>query len=259
MNRDRSPQRCFRSVMLHALTMMLLVYVASPGQAQQPDKRVETRKRLAEMNTKVGELYRTGSYADAERLAREGLALSEQTFGPKHAISAMLLGDVAMCRLALGDLATARRMDERVVDLLEAALGAESKETARALNNLAECVRDMGDAKGAKGLCERSLAIRERVLGPDHPSTAKSLDELAMCLCSLGDAASARTLLERSLAIRRKACADATWSCSRGARPDAASSPQARGSWAWRALSSWQGRGRFWCPSGRSLTRRRGR
>jgi CHAT domain-containing protein/Tfp pilus assembly protein PilF len=150
-------------------------------------------------------LYQAGKYAQAAKVARQLLALREQTLGPGHAAVGTVLINLAEIDLAQGRPAQAEPLFKRGLAIWEKALGPGHADVAKTLNSLAVLYRDQGRLADAEPLFKRSLAIREKALGSGHPDVGQSVNNLAVLYQDQGRFADAEPLLKRSLAIREKA------------------------------------------------------
>ena len=153
------------------------------------------------LDTKVVRLYREGLYADAERVARESLALREAS-DPDHPDMAKSLNNLAAMLHAQGRYAEARPLYERSIDIKAQALGRDHPDVATNLINLASLVAELGDYSEARKLFEEGLATKRAKLGPKHPDLPHGLINLAQLLTDLGESAKARALYEECLGIQ---------------------------------------------------------
>jgi tetratricopeptide (TPR) repeat protein len=158
----------------------------------------------AHLSKRGGQLWDSGEYTKALPLYEEALNICRQKVGENDPNTAMALGNLARCHLALGDTATALPLLERALKIFEKDPGPRDTNLSLGLQNLAACYLQLGDAPKALPLFERALAIREKSLGPKHPRTAKTLNNLASVHQAMGDSAKALPLFERALAIHEK-------------------------------------------------------
>jgi len=77
----------------------------------------------AALDTKAGELYRAGKYADAIQLARRALALREKALGPDHPDVALSLANLGLLYDRQGRYADAEPLYQRSLAIREKALG----------------------------------------------------------------------------------------------------------------------------------------
>ncbi|MGR7023053.1 tetratricopeptide repeat protein [Geodermatophilus sp. URMC 62] len=142
----------------------------------------------------------------AERPPRERLlALTELTYGPESAETAVALINLGNAWRGLGRAAKARELFERALDIEERAFGPDHPEVASTLTNLGNAWNELGRAAKARELFERALGIQERAFGPDHPEVASTLGNLGNAWRELGQAAKAREFFERALDIEERA------------------------------------------------------
>ncbi len=118
-----------------------------------------------------------GRFAEAERLFRDALQLSEQS--PEgDARRATSLNNLAFTLHAQGHYLAAERHYREALAMREAALGTDHADVAQSCNNLAELYRVLGRYAEAEPLHQRARAIRERQFGPEHPEVAQTLNNL---------------------------------------------------------------------------------
>jgi tetratricopeptide (TPR) repeat protein/CHAT domain-containing protein len=162
------------------------------------------RYEFETLNARVGELYKSGKYAEATEHAQRALALAERKFGSGDAVGAAL-NNLALLYGAQGRYAEAEPLCQRALAIREKALGPNHPEVGVALNNLAELYRVQGRYAEAEPLYQRALAIDEKALGPDHHDVGVDINNLALLYDSQGRYAEAEPLYQRALAIREKA------------------------------------------------------
>lgn len=147
-------------------------------------------------------------YAEAERLFREALEISEKAYGPEHRETATCLDNLATCLRKQGRYIDAVTFCSRSLSIREAVLGRKHAHTAASYCNLGFLYRTLGRYDEAHSLLTKSLTIREQALGTDHPYVAESLDRLAGLCRDLGRYEEAARLCERGLQIRRETLGD---------------------------------------------------
>ena len=128
-------------------------------------------------------------------------------FGPRHAIVAHSLRNLALVRRVRGEHDEALALATEAVTIGEAVLGPEHPDMSTFLSTLGMIERGH-DASAAEAHLGRALAISLRTRGPDHPATATALQRLGEVLADRGAHEEARQQLERALAIREKVGAD---------------------------------------------------
>ncbi len=99
---------------------------------------------LMEAYNQYNTLYQQGRYAEAERLAKMALKLSEREFGSSHSTTGVMLNELALVYQAQGRYAEAEPLFRRSLAIDEKALGPEHPDVATVLNNLAELYRAQG-------------------------------------------------------------------------------------------------------------------
>jgi serine/threonine-protein kinase len=152
------------------------------------------RKELGDQHPRVASIthdlattvYRQGTYAEAESLLREALAVRELTRGADSTEVANTVEALGVTLLAEDRLAEARPLLERAITILEARLGPTNTDVANAYNDIGGAYHRAGDYAAALANAEHVLAIREATLGPDHPDVGESLVNTAIELKALG-------------------------------------------------------------------------
>ena len=184
---------------------------AQPAQAPADENPkytpVEQAKldEAAKLNRQGVQLYGQGKYADAEKLAKQVLAIHEEVLGPDHSDTATALDNLAMLYKAQRNYAEALPLFQRSLTIREKALGPDHPSVATPLNNLASLYEAQGNYTDALPLLQRALKIREKALGPDDPGVAAALNELAVLYQDQGNDADALPLFQRALKIDEKA------------------------------------------------------
>lgn len=146
--------------------------------------------------------YKLGQYSEAEPLAKQMLAIAEESAKPETI--ARCLGRLGLIYRAEGRYAEAEPLLKRALGIREERLGPEHVDVAAALVALAEVIRYQGRCAEAEPLVTRSLAIREKALGPDHLGVAASLNELGSVYKDQSQLSKAESFYKRALAIREQ-------------------------------------------------------
>ena len=162
------------------------------------------RQRWRSLNQEVMAHYRAGDYGKAGALAREALAIAENTFGTDHPNTARSLNNLAVVLRDQGRYGEAELLHRQALAIGQKVLGAEHPNTAASLNNLAAVLDAQGRYGEAEPLHRQALAIVEKVLGAEHPDTALSLNNLAAVLDDQGRTGEAEPLYRQALAIVEK-------------------------------------------------------
>jgi CHAT domain-containing protein/tetratricopeptide (TPR) repeat protein len=161
------------------------------------------------LNVEAVRLVHQGKYREAEKKARDALAMCEKALGEAHPDTARSYNNVASSLQALGKASEALPLYKKALAISEKALGQAHPDTALSYNNVAYCLQSLGKASEALPLYKKALASREKALGEAHPDTAQSYNNLAYCLQALGKASEALPLYKKALAIREKALGEA--------------------------------------------------
>jgi tetratricopeptide (TPR) repeat protein len=105
-------------------------------------------------------------YADAERLLKRSMAVTEKAFGPDHPDVAQALNNLAAVYVRQGHNADAERLFKRSVVTFEKTLGPNHPDLAGILENLAGLYKDQGRYPDAIALFKRSMTIRAKAGSP---------------------------------------------------------------------------------------------
>jgi CHAT domain-containing protein/tetratricopeptide (TPR) repeat protein len=183
----------------------LATFCLIPISVAQESRDVQSSVRQAEeLNEQIDKLTKEGQYASAIPIAQKAVALSENTLGPLHPVTATALNTLGKLYRITGDYAKAEPLLQRGLAIREKTLGPEHPDTANSLHNLGALFYVRGLYSKAELLYQRSLAIREKSLGSEHPDTAASLNNLALIYADTGAYDKAEPLYERAIAIREK-------------------------------------------------------
>jgi serine/threonine protein kinase len=192
-------------------------------------------------------LYIEGKLAEAETVAREGLAMQRKlrvatadyrgglntlalilSSGGKPTEAELLyrealplseheagnrqrasvLGNLADLFRRQGKLAEAEMMNRESLTLFRKLLGNEHPSVAHALHNLASTLELENKLAEAEKINREALALERKLLGNEHPDVASSLHNLALVLHREGNHAEAEILMREGLLLQRKLLGD---------------------------------------------------
>ncbi|MGH8239666.1 MAG: tetratricopeptide repeat protein, partial [Steroidobacteraceae bacterium] len=143
----------------------------------------------------------TDAYAQAERLAREAIAIFEVTVPAMHP-------DRIMAELALGEVLRSQNRSDEAVEMFSAALqkqlrlfGSNSAAVADTLDSLAMVRYSQGQLLDAEKLSRDAIASALIAYGHRHPTTASMGTTLARTLIALREYPEAEATLRQSLEI----------------------------------------------------------
>jgi len=176
-------------------TWLTLLYLTSATLAAESNPQ----QQLA---FQFGNLVQASRYAEAEAIARQGLALSQQ-IGRADWVSDWL-GKLGGLYSKQSLHAKAEKAYQQLLALEERVQGPQSFEVAVCLRRLGEVHEAQHCPKEAAAAYKRSLEIAEKLAGPDNPNVAMAMEDLALVYAELKRDAEAEALLKRSLAIRIK-------------------------------------------------------
>jgi tetratricopeptide (TPR) repeat protein len=186
-------------------------WAAAPPPAHRPLTPAE-RQQITALVKRMTEQGSRGGYEEAERLARQVLALHERVQGKGYwltvdartmverwqwlrrvpaerradVIRAETLESKAKALRARGRYRNAEQTNREALALWKKAAGEKHPCTAASYNNLAANLNAQGKYAEAQRLVERALTISRKVLGEDHPDTAQSYNALAAVLWTQG-------------------------------------------------------------------------
>jgi eukaryotic-like serine/threonine-protein kinase len=159
----------------------------------------------AEMLGVLGGIYRDlGSYARAEPLLREAVALSRAAHGPRHASTAAMQYELAGLLMLMGRRDDAEALHREALAARRASLGAGHPDVALSMSALATVISRGGDYEQAEQLHRDALAILLRHYGEDDERVAEALDRLGSTLRARGDYAGAEDVWRRTLDVRTR-------------------------------------------------------
>jgi tetratricopeptide (TPR) repeat protein len=212
------------------LAVLLAGVWAAAGPAAAPPGGLDAtrRARLADLEEGLKKYAQAGQLAEAEKLARQALALRRRWQGESHwrvtaarleaerwqqlrgvpperrreLGEALRLLDEGTRRQDRGRHAEAEEVLRQAMKTFRALLGEDHPETARSCAGVAYNLGAQGKSRLAQPLYEKALALRRKALGEAHPDTATSYNGLAFNLQAQGEYAQARALYEKALAIR---------------------------------------------------------
>ena len=142
---------------------------------------------------------RSGDWLAAANTWRQTLALSEQSYGPNHPVTAILLRNLATVYRRQQLYRKSEVLAQRSITILEARFGSEDSSLVPSLTTLAEVYFEERRYTEAGRLLERALAVG--ATNPDgHYATA--LHDLAAVYQVQGNLKKANPLYEQALRIR---------------------------------------------------------
>jgi CHAT domain-containing protein/Tfp pilus assembly protein PilF len=177
-----------------------LVLVAGPlgdAAAQDATARAEVDKLLRHARS----LKEAGKLAEAARAYEQLVKKASAVYGPRHAVTAVQMNNLAKLYQAMGRYAKAEPLLLRSLRILEAELGKDHLDVAECLNSLALLYQATGQHARAESLMRRSLRITEARLGKGHRYVASGLHNLALIYKTTGQYARAEPLYRRALTI----------------------------------------------------------
>lgn len=157
-----------------------------------------------ELNAELIKRHNEGNYAEALKLAQQGLAIRERILGPEHIETSTFINNLAAMLDSTGNYREAEKYYQRAVRIDEKHWGPEHPQTAMRISNLAMTQLKQARYESAINLLQRALTIIEQKLGPRHPNTAQLLHNLAGAFKDQRKLTQAQTLFQRALAIREE-------------------------------------------------------
>lgn len=174
----------------------------SPGAPGDGGSAPAVDATVAEALLHLGEILTVrGSWAEADSLLRDALAVRREIHGEPHAAVAGVLDALGGLALARGDAERAARTFRRALAMRYELFDPEHPDVAGSLRGLALVERARGNPRSAEWLLRRSLAIVAPAFGAGAPEAAELLEPLAAVRRELGDAGEAEALYGEALAI----------------------------------------------------------
>jgi serine/threonine protein kinase/tetratricopeptide (TPR) repeat protein len=121
---------------------------------------------------------------EAEKLARESLALHTRVMGSDHPDTLNVMVYLAAILRQEKRLAEAENLSRETLASYRRVFGPEQIDTLVVMGNLAAVLTDQAKYSEAEQLYRKTRAIQQRVLGPENPDTALSTYSLG-CLAAL--------------------------------------------------------------------------
>jgi serine/threonine-protein kinase len=145
-------------------------------------------------------------YADAERLARDGLAARARNPAVGFPDASAFLAQIAGLRIYRGDVPAAESLARRALALRQRSLRSDDTLLAGSLEYLGATLRYAGKTDEAVRCYREGIALRERVLGPGDPSVGYALLRLGDIYAEeMERYAEAERLYDRAVPIMRAA------------------------------------------------------
>jgi tetratricopeptide (TPR) repeat protein len=167
--------------------------LSMPAASRSAELRAYLINHLADTDIELG------AYPEAEREAREAMAIlreARQTWSSMFAVAERTLAD-ALC--AQGKLEQARVLAENAVELGKQVLDSQSPNLAILLTSLGQVMKDMGKLGRAEQLCLRAAEIFETT-GGDAIDLGSTFSDLAVISIQRGDPKRAFIRINRALA-----------------------------------------------------------
>ena len=159
----------------------------------------------ADIRAELADAYwRLAQFAEAERQAKESLALRRAGLGREHRDTLASMDTLAVLYKYQGRHDEAGALYRETLDTRRRVLGEEDPDTLQSMNNLAVLLRKRGRLDEAERLHRQAWTIRTRTLGPKHPDTLSSAANLAVLLREKGELDEAEPLAREVLETRRE-------------------------------------------------------
>jgi len=149
-------------------------------------------------------LFRTGSYDQAQLTAERALELREKTLGPDHVDVAASLNTLGLICTARGDYKRAEGLLQRALAIYDKAFGRSSLAAAEVDDSLALNYNGKANFAEAERLAREALGVREKSLGVDHFLVAASLATLGEIFLAKAKYSDARVFADRALEVAGK-------------------------------------------------------
>jgi tetratricopeptide (TPR) repeat protein len=149
-----------------------------------------------------------GRYDDAERDAREAVAMLRNAAGDEHPAVAQALFGLARALEQKGAYEEAERVAREVLSMRRKARPGPSAGVASTLHLLANLRYEQGSIPEAVEIGREAVAMKVAVLGAEHPTTALGKTVLAVFLNADGKVEEAEALVRDALAVDRRLLGD---------------------------------------------------
>lgn len=149
-------------------------------------------------------LHARGSYAEAEKLYRQAIAITERLHDTAPARLSTLASKLGQLLSTVGRYDEADKLLRRSITDGEAALGSDSLEVAERKNNLARMLSDTKRYAEAEPLYRSAIAIADRPIGGDALSALAWRNNLGILLNETGRNSEAEPLYREAMTIGRR-------------------------------------------------------
>lgn len=141
------------------------------------------------------------SWKAAQKAYERAIAIHEETHGPEHRLTTMVICGLANVLCSQGDLDRAQLEIERALAIDEAREGGNELDIARDRYFLGTVFMAKSELQQAKNEFKQALVIDKRVLGSTHPNVGRDFNGLGVVFLAIGDAKTAYRLFVRALTI----------------------------------------------------------
>ena len=153
----------------------------------------------------IGRVYTgLGSYAAADSLLREALAIRVALHGDNHLDVAESIEQVSRVAYETGNLTLADSLNRRTLEIRRAHLQGDHPQLALSLNDVGWLAYELDSMEVAERYHTEALEMRRRLFGEEHEDVAESLNNLAVVYARTGRIEEAEQLYREALAIRRR-------------------------------------------------------
>jgi tetratricopeptide (TPR) repeat protein len=143
-------------------------------------------------------------FAEAERLLRKAVAMTENIAGTEHPNVATALNNLAQLLHNIGKLEDVESLFRRSLEIDQHNFGTDHQTVARDLHNLAQYLGDANRLIESEEVTRRALAIYAATLGPNDPMVAICHNSLGRVRAARGDLEAAESNYRLALAIYQK-------------------------------------------------------
>jgi serine/threonine protein kinase/tetratricopeptide (TPR) repeat protein len=148
-----------------------------------------------------------GNNAEAERIAREAVAMARRTLGDENLTTAEALLMLSQAVGWQGRQEETTALNREVLAIRKKLLGDEHLLVADSLLNVAQSLSSQ-HLEEPERLCREALAIQTKVYPEDHPVVIDTLTNLVEILGCHGRSAEVEPVIEQLLTIRKKLIAE---------------------------------------------------
>ncbi len=149
--------------------------------------------------------YAEGTFPEAVKLYRQGLAVCEQSYGPDSACNILLLSYLGGALLDTGDNAGAEAGLRRALGICDKLFGTNAPVSGVVLTSLGAVLINNGHYGEAETTLNQALVLNRKLAGGDNAIVGLTLHNLAVVYRVTGQYKKAEDVMRQALAVDEKA------------------------------------------------------